>query len=177
MGCQISPIFVRTLISGIRNDLSSHATHMLPRHPPRTHIHNAQSAKDTAGPGWFDLPATELTEELKQDFRLLRNRAYLDPKHFYKREREHKFPKYFHIGQFIQDSDDHRVSNAPTSAGAGGKVGKSQSLVEHVLQDAQAQQYLKRRFSEVQATTAPKRKPSNKAGGKGGAQKKPRNRR
>ncbi len=131
--------------------------------------------KDTAGAGWFDLPATELTEELKQDFRLLRSRAYLDPKHFYKREREHKFPKYFHVGHFVEEgSDDHRISNAPTRSKKGGK---SQSLVEHVLQDAQAQQYLKRRYSEVQTATAPKRKPSNKGGSGGGDRgKKPRNR-
>lgn len=43
-----------------------------------------QSDKDTAGPGWFDLPATEVTPEIKKDLQLIKLRAYVDPKRFYK---------------------------------------------------------------------------------------------
>jgi hypothetical protein len=33
-----------------------------------------KAAPDTAGRGWFDLPATQITEEVKQDLRMLRLR-------------------------------------------------------------------------------------------------------
>ena len=43
-----------------------------------------QSEKDTAGPGWYGLPATEMTPEIKKDIQLIKLRGYVDPKRFYK---------------------------------------------------------------------------------------------
>ena len=49
--------------------------------------------EQTAGPGWYNLPKTEMTEETKRDMQVLKMRHLLNPKRFYKRG-INKFPKY-----------------------------------------------------------------------------------
>lgn len=46
---------------------------------------------------WYGLPATEVTEELKQDLEVLQMRSVLDPKHFYKKNDLKVLPKYFQV--------------------------------------------------------------------------------
>jgi hypothetical protein len=46
---------------------------------------------------WFDLPATPVTEEIKRDLILLKNRKYLGPKSFFKGNDSKKLPTYFHV--------------------------------------------------------------------------------
>ena len=47
---------------------------------------------ETAGPGWFNLPKTEMTEELKKDLQVIKMRNILDSKRFYKKA-DKKMPK------------------------------------------------------------------------------------
>lgn len=49
--------------------------------------------EETAGPGWYNLPKTEMTEEIKKDLQLIRMRSILDPKRFYKKG-DKKISKY-----------------------------------------------------------------------------------
>ncbi|KAL3469385.1 Fcf2 pre-rRNA processing-domain-containing protein [Aspergillus californicus] len=59
--------------------------------------------KPTAGSDWFDLPATELTPELKRDLQLLRMRSILDPKRHYKKEGgKAQLPQYSQVGTVIE---------------------------------------------------------------------------
>lgn len=51
----------------------------------------------TKGPGWFNLPATEVTEELNNDLKVLKMRSVLNPKHFYKKNDMKVLPKYFQV--------------------------------------------------------------------------------
>ena len=44
-----------------------------------------QKAKETAGKGWYNLPKTEMTDEVKRDIQIIKMRSVLDPKRFYKR--------------------------------------------------------------------------------------------
>jgi hypothetical protein len=48
--------------------------HVAPSDDRVAHKAARKAAPDTAGRGWFDLPATEITEEVKRDLRLLRLR-------------------------------------------------------------------------------------------------------
>ena len=72
------------------------------------YIHNAYilllhmiKTQKSAGPKWYNLPATPLTPELKNDLRVLSLRPYLDPKHFYKADKQRKrFPKHFQVISF-----------------------------------------------------------------------------
>jgi len=43
------------------------------------------------------MPATEMTDELKNDLEVLRMRSVLDPKHFYKKNDLKVLPKYFQV--------------------------------------------------------------------------------
>ena len=51
----------------------------------------------TKGKDWFNLPATELTEEKKNDLMVLQYRRALDPKRFYKAPDIRAIPKYFQV--------------------------------------------------------------------------------
>lgn len=55
---------------------------------------------------WFDLPAQQITDEVKRDLRLLRLRGTLDPKRFYKSFDQTKFPKYFQVGTVVEGPAD-----------------------------------------------------------------------
>ena len=51
----------------------------------------------SAGSGWFDMPAPQLTPELKNDLRLLRMRGALDPARHYKKTHSKATPRYFQV--------------------------------------------------------------------------------
>lgn len=51
----------------------------------------------TKGKDWFNMPATEITEEIENDLKVLQMRKALDPKHFYKKNDLKVLPKYFQV--------------------------------------------------------------------------------
>lgn len=51
----------------------------------------------TKGGKWFNMPATEITDERKYDLSLLQMRKSLDPKRFYKANDLKTAPKYFQV--------------------------------------------------------------------------------
>ncbi|KAL6077380.1 Deoxynucleotidyltransferase terminal-interacting protein 2 [Balamuthia mandrillaris] len=113
---------------------------------------------ETAGRGWFDLPAPEMTAELKRDLQMIRLRNYMDPKHHYKRIPK-RGPKYFQIGTIVDGPTDFYSSRIP-------KRDRKRTIVEEVMADEQARQWAKRKFSELQRSkqaagrkkTTPKKK-------------------
>ncbi|GMR60218.1 hypothetical protein PMAYCL1PPCAC_30413, partial [Pristionchus mayeri] len=60
----------------------------------------------TTGTSWFDMPATEMTDERKADLELLSMRATLDPKRFYRKNDRAVLPKYFQVGRVVEDKRD-----------------------------------------------------------------------
>ena len=50
-----------------------------------------------AGPNWFNMPAPELTPEIKNDLKIIQMRNSLDPTHYYKSSDWKKPPKYFQV--------------------------------------------------------------------------------
>jgi len=54
-------------------------------------------ADRSAGKQWFDLPATTITPELKNDLRILKMRGALDPSRHYKKNDTKELPKYFQV--------------------------------------------------------------------------------
>lgn len=53
---------------------------------------------ETAGKDWFDMPSTNLTPEIKRDIQLIGMRGTLDPKRFYKKDKDlKKIPKVFQV--------------------------------------------------------------------------------
>ncbi|XP_023021778.2 deoxynucleotidyltransferase terminal-interacting protein 2 [Leptinotarsa decemlineata] len=96
----------------------------------------------TKGDKWFGLPATEMTEEVKQDLQVLQMRSVLDPKHFYKKNDLKVLPKYFQIGKVMDSPIDFYNDRIP-------KKQRKKTLVDELLADAQFQKYNKRKYKEI----------------------------
>ncbi|XP_067621160.1 uncharacterized protein [Eurosta solidaginis] len=97
----------------------------------------------TKGRGWYNLPATEHTEETTNELKILQMRSVLDPKHFYKKNDLKVLPKYFQIGT-VQHSPLDYYSERGTRH-------KKRSMVDDLLEDEAALNFTKRKFKEVQA--------------------------
>ena len=54
-------------------------------------------ADKTKGDKWFNLPATEMTEEKLRDLEIIQMRSILNPKQFYKKNDLKVVPKYFQV--------------------------------------------------------------------------------
>lgn len=54
-------------------------------------------ADKTKGDKWFNLPATEMTEEKLRDLEVIQMRSILNPKQFYKKNDLKVVPKYFQV--------------------------------------------------------------------------------
>ena len=56
-----------------------------------------EEREGTTGRGWFNMPAPEVTPEMKNDLRVLQMRDVLDRSHHYKSSdwKKGKLPKYF----------------------------------------------------------------------------------
>lgn len=96
----------------------------------------------TKGKKWFNLPATEVTEELKNDLQVLQMRSVLDPKHFYKKNDLKVTPKYFQVGK-VMDSPLEYYNNRLTNKE------RKKTLVDELLADAEFCKYNKRKYKEI----------------------------
>ncbi|XP_058394550.1 deoxynucleotidyltransferase terminal-interacting protein 2 [Diceros bicornis minor] len=117
----------------------------------------------TAGDGWFGMKAPELTDELKNDLKVLKMRASMDPKRFYKKNDRDGFPKYFQIGTIVDNPADFYHSRIP-------KKQRKRTIVEELLADSEFRRYNRRKYSEIMAEKA-----ANAAGKKFRKKKKFRN--
>ena len=69
---------------------------MSPTHTLQTTQQQLEREK-TTGKNWFDMPAIEVTPELKNDLRVLKMRSALDPAQHYKANDSKALPKYFQV--------------------------------------------------------------------------------
>ncbi|XP_014681863.1 PREDICTED: deoxynucleotidyltransferase terminal-interacting protein 2-like [Priapulus caudatus] len=106
-----------------------------------------EEREKTKGKKWFDMPKTEITDEVKRELQVIHMRRALDPKHFYKGNDMKGMPKYFQMGKVIESSADFYSSRIP-------KKDRKQSLVDELMADAQFRQYNKRKYAEVMAASA-----------------------
>ncbi|KZT64947.1 Fcf2-domain-containing protein [Daedalea quercina L-15889] len=113
----------------------------------------------TAGPDWFDLPAPAEADlpRLYREYEALRLRNQLDPKRFYKKdEGEGKgikgLPKHFAIGTIV-------ASPAPfggPSAENLNRASRKRTIVDELVDDAEARSYAKKKFKELQTVRSAK---------------------
>merc|ERR1739844_521746 len=101
----------------------------------------------TKGDAWYGMPATEVTEEIKNDLETLQMRGALDPKRFYKKNSNKELPKYFQVGRYV---------NSPVEfySDRGSGKNKKKSLVDELMADAEFQRYNKRKYTEIIADKA-----------------------
>ncbi|XP_001626745.2 deoxynucleotidyltransferase terminal-interacting protein 2 [Nematostella vectensis] len=110
-----------------------------------------QATEQSAGPKWFDLPATTVTPELKQELKVLKMRHILDPKRHYKKNDSKELPKYFQMGTVVEGAADFYSSRIP-------KRSRKNNIVQELLADAQFRRYNKKKFLEIQAAKESGRK-------------------
>ncbi|NXS94708.1 TDIF2 protein, partial [Jacana jacana] len=101
----------------------------------------AERAK-TTGDGWFGMKAPEITSELKNDLKVLKMRASLDPKHFYKKNDRDGLPKYFQVGTVVDSPIDFYHSRIP-------KKQRKRTIVEELLADSEFRRYNKKKYQEI----------------------------
>ncbi|GBP27773.1 Deoxynucleotidyltransferase terminal-interacting protein 2 [Eumeta japonica] len=101
-----------------------------------------EERKKTKGPEWFNMPAPEMTSELKNDLNILKMRAALDPKHFYKKNDMEVLPKYFQVGRIMDSPLDH-VNERLT------RKERKRTMVDELLADAEFQKYSKKKYKEI----------------------------
>ncbi|KAG7900957.1 hypothetical protein KL907_004401 [Ogataea polymorpha] len=100
-----------------------------------------QKAAKSVTERWFELPKVELTDKLKRDLVILKNRASIDPKRFYKKDKW-EIPERFQVGTLVGGPTDFHNRIHRKSRGTG--------FVDELLKDEQTSGWLKKRFEEVQ---------------------------
>ncbi|KAH9999605.1 Fcf2 pre-rRNA processing-domain-containing protein [Russula compacta] len=113
----------------------------------------------TAGHKWFDLPAPAEADlpRMHKEYEALRLRNQLDPKRFYRKDpgegRAIKaLPKHFAVGTIIP-------TNTPFGGPSGDNLPRSarkRTLVDELVDDAEARHYAKRKFNDLQTSRAAK---------------------
>ncbi|KFQ42204.1 Deoxynucleotidyltransferase terminal-interacting protein 2, partial [Nestor notabilis] len=101
----------------------------------------------TTGDGWFGMKAPEITAELKNDLKVLKMRASLDPKHFYKKNDRDGLPKYFQVGTVVDSPIDFYHSRIP-------KKQRKRTIVEELLADSEFRRYNKKKYQEIMSERA-----------------------
>lgn len=115
---------------------------LLPTAAERKALKDKKKAKETAGAGWFDMPAPEMTPELEKDLKVLSMRGALDRKRHYRSESVGK-SKYFQVGTVISTSAGFYSDRIP-------KRLQPKSIVDALLKDEDSKAYYRKKYNELQ---------------------------
>ncbi|TBU47395.1 Fcf2-domain-containing protein [Dichomitus squalens] len=118
-----------------------------------------QMKNKTAGPAWFDLPAPAEADlpRLYREVEALRLHKQLDPKQFYRKEPgEGKgikgLPKHFAIGRILPTDTPFGGASADNLP----RTARKRTLVDELVDDAEAKSYAKKKFKELQTVRGAK---------------------
>ncbi|KAG5850091.1 hypothetical protein ANANG_G00078560 [Anguilla anguilla] len=106
-----------------------------------------EEREKSTGDGWFNMKAPEMTEELTNDLKVLKMRAAMDPKRFYKKNDRDGFPKYFQVGTVVDSPVDFYHSRIP-------KKQRKRTMVEELLADAEFRNYNKKKYKQIMTEKA-----------------------
>jgi hypothetical protein len=95
---------------------------------------------NTAGKGWFGMTPTPMTEELKTDLAVIRNRSYLDPKRFYKSSDKHH--KIVQLGTVIEGSSEYYSSRLT-------KKQRRTNITEEIMADPASADYARNKYKQM----------------------------
>lgn len=98
---------------------------------------------NSAGHGWFGMRPTPMSDQLKSDLAIIRNRNYLDPKKFYKSADSFK-GKVLQVGTVIEGSSEFYSSRYTNKE-------RKQNLTEEIMSDATVANYAKRKYYDMQS--------------------------
>ncbi|KAJ3001562.1 hypothetical protein HKX48_002810 [Thoreauomyces humboldtii] len=98
---------------------------------------------ETSGPKWFDMPAPEVTEQVKRDLHILKSRPVIDPKVHYKRNTMSAPPKYFQFGTIVQGNTEFFSARLTRKE-------RRDNITDELMADNQSKAYYKRKFLDIQ---------------------------
>ncbi|ORX91174.1 Fcf2-domain-containing protein [Basidiobolus meristosporus CBS 931.73] len=135
------------------DDASAEQTKALEKLPTRkllkaelpTRKELAKEKEKTAGAKWFDMPAPDITDELKRDLTLIKLRNVLDPKRHYKKDNSKELPKYFQVGTIIEGAGEFYSARLTRRE-------RKETILGELMADTDSKRYFKRKFLEVQET-------------------------
>ena len=95
------------------------------------------------GQGWFHMKPTRMTDEMKQDMLLIRNRNYLDPKKFYKSTDgvAKTGGSMVQVGTVVEGAAEFFSSRLT-------KKERRRNLVDEIMADPASSDYAKRKFRQ-----------------------------
>lgn len=96
-----------------------------------------------SGSNWFDMPKGELTESVKRDLKVIQQRAALDPKRHYKKDKW-KTPEFFQMGTIVESKAEFFSSRLKNKD-------RHQTILESVMYDDDTKKYFKRKYDDIQA--------------------------
>lgn len=99
-----------------------------------------KAVDESAGKGWFGMKPTAMTEDLKTDLALIRNRTYLDPKRFYKSTDKHH--SVVQVGTVIEGASEFYSSRLT-------KKERRANLTEELMADQATLDYAKNKFLKM----------------------------
>lgn len=108
---------------------------------------NPPVKKTDAGDGWFGMKPSVMTEDLKRDMQLIRNRNYLDPKRFYKSSDARS--KFVQVGTVIEGTTEFYSSRLT-------KKQRRTNLTEEIMADDSAADYARNKYKRMQQEQAQK---------------------
>jgi hypothetical protein len=116
-------------------------------------------AKDeSAGKGWFNMQPTPMTEELKTDLAVIRNRTHLDPKKFYKSaDKQHSIVQF---GTVIEGASEYYSSRLT-------KKQRRANITEEILADPSTADYATNKFKKMSREKTAREKQAKKRRGRG----------
>ncbi|KAG1790267.1 Fcf2 pre-rRNA processing-domain-containing protein [Suillus plorans] len=125
-----------------------------PAPPPKpTLTGKTPTRNQTAGPSWFDLPAPAEADlpRLHREVEALRLRNQLDPKRFYRKDDGDGkgikgLPKHFAIGTIVTTNTPFGTASTDNLP----RAHRKRTLVDELVDDAEARRYAKRKFEDLQ---------------------------
>ncbi|EFO88984.1 hypothetical protein CRE_06351 [Caenorhabditis remanei] len=105
----------------------------------------------TKGANWFNLPATELTDEHKRDLEFLQMRSTLDPLAHYRRNDRSVLPKYFQVGKVVDAPEDFYSSRML-------KKERKKTMVDEILHNEESLSKAKKKYAEIRQKEQTKRR-------------------
>lgn len=99
----------------------------------------------SAGSGWFGMKPTPMTDELKADIAVIRNRSYLDPKRFYKNADKSRSNQIVQLGTVIEGPSEYFSSRLT-------KKQRRSNITEEFMNDGATSKdgvYVQRKFKEM----------------------------
>lgn len=107
----------------------------------------AEERAATSGDNWFNMPKGNANDpKYKKDLMIIQQRAVLDPKRHYKKDKW-KVPKYFQVGTVIEDKSEYYSARLKNKE-------RKQTLLQEVLHDKDSTKYFKKKYSEIQDAKA-----------------------